>query len=46
VPSRNDYVTRPLLKVAIHPDINTPTAISDRTVLTVSKVTDEEHPPA
>ena len=35
VPSRDDYVTRPLLYVTIPHDINNLTAISDRTVLTV-----------
>ena len=42
VPRRDDYETRPVLSVTIHPDIKrTLNAISDRTGLTLSQVTDE-----
>ena len=42
VPKRDDYETRPVLSATIHPDIKrTLNAISDRTGLTLSQVTDE-----
>ena len=42
VPRRSDYVKRPVLSATIHPDIKlTLIAISDRTGMSVSQVTDE-----
>jgi len=42
VPRRDDYEKRPVLSATIHPDIKrTLNAISDRTGLTLSQVTDE-----
>ena len=42
LPRRDDYEKRPVLRATIHPDINrTLNAISDRTGLTLSQVTDE-----
>ena len=42
VPRRNDYEKRPVLSATIHPDIKlTLIAISDRTGMSVSQVTDE-----
>ena len=42
VPSRDDYEKRSVLSATIHPDIKrTLNAISDRTGLTLSQVTDE-----
>jgi len=42
VPMRNDYEKRPVLSASIHPDIKrTLNAISERTGLTLSQVTDE-----
>ena len=42
VPRRDDYVKRLVLSATIHPDIKrTLNAISDRTGLTLSQVTDE-----
>ena len=42
VPRREDYEKRPVLSASIHPDIKrTLNAISDRTGLTLSQVTDE-----
>ena len=42
VPRRDDYKKRAVLSVTIHPDIKrTLNAISDRTGLTLSQVTDE-----
>ena len=42
VPKRDDYEKRPVLSATIHPDIKrTLNAISDRTGLTLSQVTDE-----
>ena len=43
VPRRDDYEKRLVLSATIHPDIKrTLNAISDRTGLTLSQVTDEE----
>ena len=42
VPRRSDYEKRPVLSATIHPDIKlTIIAISDRTGMSVSQVTDE-----
>ena len=42
VPRRDDYEKRPVLSATIHPGIkHTLNAISDRTGLTLSQVTDE-----
>ena len=42
VPRRSDYEKRPVLSATIHPDIKrTLVAISERTGLTVSQVSDE-----
>ena len=42
VPRCNDYEKRPVLSATIHPDIKrTLNAITDRTGLTLSQVTDE-----
>jgi len=42
VPRRSDYVKRPVLSATIHPDIKrTLVAMSERTGMTVSQVTDE-----
>ena len=42
VPSRDDYVKRPVLSATIHPDLKrTLVAMSERTGLSVSQVTDE-----
>ena len=42
VPRRSDYQKRPVLSATIHPDIKrTLVSISDRTVMSVSQVTDE-----
>ena len=42
VPRRDDYEKRPVRSATIHPDIKrTLNAISDRTGLTLSQVTDE-----
>ena len=42
VPRRDDYEKRPVLSATIHPDIKrTLVAMSERTGMTVSKVTDE-----
>ena len=42
VPRRSDYVKRPVLSATIHPDLKrTLVAMSDRTGLSVSQVTDE-----
>ena len=42
VPRREDYEKRPVLSATIHPDIKrTLVAMSERTGLTVSQVTDE-----
>ena len=42
VPRRDNYVKRPVLSATIHPDIKcTLVAMSERTGMTVSKVTDE-----
>ena len=42
VPIRNDYEKRPVLSASIHPDIKrTLNAISERTGMTLSQVTDE-----
>ena len=42
VPRRSDYEKRPILSATIHPDIKrTLVAMSERTGLTVSQVTDE-----
>ena len=42
VPRRSDYVKRPVLSATIHPDIKrTLVAMSERTGLSVSQVTDE-----
>ena len=42
VPRRDDYERRPILSATIHPDIKlTLMAISDRTGMSVSQVTDE-----
>jgi len=42
VPRRDNYVKRPVLSATIHPDINhTLVAMSERTGMTVSQVTDE-----
>ena len=42
VPRRNNYEKRPLLSATIHPDIKrTLVAMSERTGMTVSQVTDE-----
>ena len=42
VPRRDEYEKRPVLSATIHPDIKrTLNAISDRTGLTLSQVTDE-----
>ena len=42
VPRRSDYEKRPVLSATIHPDIKlTLIAISDRTGLTLSQVTEE-----
>ena len=42
VPRRIDYVKRPVLSATIHPDLKrTLVAMSDRTGLSVSQVTDE-----
>ena len=42
VPRRDDYEKRPVLSASIHPDIKSAlNAISDRTGLTLSQVTDE-----
>ena len=42
VPRRDNYVKRPVLSVTIHPDIkHTLVAMSERTGLSVSQVTDE-----
>ena len=42
VPRRSDYVKRPVLSATIHPDIKrTLVAMSERTRLSVSQVTDE-----
>ena len=42
VPRRDDYEKRPVLSATIHPDIKcTLNAISDRTGLTLSQVTDD-----
>ena len=42
VPRRDDYVKRPVLSATIHPDLKrTLVAMSERTGLSVSQVTDE-----
>ena len=42
VPRRDNYVKRPVLSATIHPDIKcTLVAMSERTGMTVSQVTDE-----
>ena len=42
VPRREDYENRPVLSATIHPDIKrTLVAVSERTGLSVSQVTDE-----
>ena len=42
VPRRDNYVKRPVLSATIHPDIKrTLVAMSDRTGLSISQVTDE-----
>ena len=42
VPRRDDYERRPILSATVHPDIkHTLVTISDRTGMSVSKVTDE-----
>ena len=42
VPRRDSYEKRPVLSATIHPDIKrTLVAMSERTVMTVSQVTDE-----
>ena len=42
VPRRDNYVKRPVLQATIHPDIKrTLVAMSERTGMTVSQVTDE-----
>ena len=42
VPRRDDYERRPILSATIHPDIKrTLVAMSERTGMTVSQVTDE-----
>ena len=42
VPRRDDYVKRPVLSATIHPDIkHTLVAMSERTGLSISQVTDE-----
>ena len=42
VPRRDDYEKRPVLSTTVHPDINrTLVAISERTGLSVSQITDE-----
>ena len=42
VPRREDYEKRPVLSATIHPDLKrTLVAISDRTGLSISQVTDE-----
>ena len=42
VPRRDDYQNRPVLSATIHPDIKrTLVAMSDRTGLSISQVTDE-----
>jgi hypothetical protein len=42
VPRRSDYVKRPVLSATIHPDLKrTLVAMSERTGLSVSQVTDE-----
>ena len=42
VPRRDDYEKRPVLSATIHPDIKlTLIAISDRTGMSISQVTDE-----
>ena len=42
VPRRSDYEKRPVLSATIHPDLKrTLIAISDRTGMSVSQVTDE-----
>ena len=42
VPRRSDYVKRPVLSATIHPDLKrTLVAMSDRTGLSISQVTDE-----
>ena len=42
VPRRDDYERRPILSATIHPDIKlTLIAISDRTGMSISQVTDE-----
>ena len=42
VPRRSDYEKRPVLSATIHPDIKrTLVAMSERTGMTVSQVTDE-----
>ena len=42
VPRRSDYVKRPVLSATIHPDLkHTLVAMSDRTGMSISQVTDE-----
>ena len=42
VPRRDDYEKRPVLSATVHPDIKrTLVAVSERTGMTVSQVTDE-----
>ena len=42
VPSRDNYVMRPVLSATIHPDLKrTLVAMSERTGMSVSQVTDE-----
>ena len=42
VPRRDNYVKRPVLSATIHPDLKrTLVAMSERTGMTVSQVTDE-----
>ena len=42
VPRRDDYENRPVLSATVHPDIKrTLVAMSERTGMTVSQVTDE-----
>ena len=42
VPRRDDYENRPVLSATIHPDLKrTLVAMSERTGMTVSQVTDE-----
>ena len=42
VPRRDNYVKRPVLSATIHPDLKrTLVAMSDRTGLSISQVTDE-----